>query len=92
MITFKPEVTDEQKEQFKRDLREAAKTFPSVIDGRLIGGGPSVAQPYAMSSTSFDVASVSYHTGKEELSAYYASEEYKQYETPPSCHCGALPV
>jgi hypothetical protein len=54
------------------------KTLPSVKDGRLIVGGPSLTKPIERSK-GFEFALISYHENIEALEQYEASKEHHQY-------------
>ncbi|KAH9218327.1 stress responsive A/B barrel domain protein [Leptodontidium sp. 2 PMI_412] len=70
----KPEITQEQKDTLVREIK-ALKTLPSVKDGRLIVGGPSLTDP-AEWSKGFEFACVSYHENLAALQQYQATKEY----------------
>lgn len=63
---------------------KALKTLPSVKDGRLIVGGPSLTDP-AEWSKGFEFACVSYHENLAALQQYQATKEYHWYEQINYC-------
>lgn len=74
MFKFKPEVTQEHKDTFVRELKKL-KNLPCVKDGRLLVGGPSVTDPIERSK-GFEYALVSFHENLAALEAYQASKEH----------------
>ncbi|KAI1387028.1 uncharacterized protein F4822DRAFT_431896 [Hypoxylon trugodes] len=71
---FRPEVTQEHKDTFVRELKKL-KNLPCVKDNRLIVGGPSITDPIERSK-GFEFALVSYHHDRAALDAYQASKEH----------------
>lgn len=74
MFKFKPEVTQEHKDTFVRELKKL-KNLPCVKDGRLLVGGPSVTDPIERSK-GFEYALVSFHENLAALEEYQASKEH----------------
>ena len=60
------------------------KNLPSVKDGRLIVGGPSLTDPVKWSK-GFEFALISYHENLAAMDQYQASKEHHRYEY--SSHC-----
>lgn len=74
MFKFKPEVTQEHKDIFVRELKKL-RNLPCVKDGRLLVGGPSVTDPIERSK-GFEYALVSFHENLAALEEYQASKEH----------------
>ncbi|KAF2135837.1 uncharacterized protein K452DRAFT_313689 [Aplosporella prunicola CBS 121167] len=74
LFKFKPEVTEEHKATFVRELKKL-KHLPCVKDNRLIVGGPSVTDPIERSK-GFEFSLVSYHNDRAALEEYQASKEH----------------
>ncbi|KAL3957174.1 hypothetical protein ACCO45_007752 [Purpureocillium lilacinum] len=74
LLKFKSDVTQEHKDTFLREVR-ALKNLPSVKDGRLLVGGPSLTDPIRWSK-GFELALVSYHENLAALREYQASKEH----------------
>ncbi|KAK3179895.1 hypothetical protein K4F52_008730 [Lecanicillium sp. MT-2017a] len=74
LFKFRPEVTDEQKATFVRELK-TLKSLPCVLKGRLAVGGPSITDPIERSK-GFHFALVSYHHDQAALEEYQASSEH----------------
>ena len=74
MFKFRPEVTQEHKDTFVRELKKL-KNLSCVKDQRLIVGGPSVTDPIERSK-GFQIALVSFHQDRAALDAYQASKEH----------------
>lgn len=74
VFKFKPEVTQEHKDTFVRELKKL-KNLPCVKDGRLLVGGPSVTDPIERSK-GFEYALVSFHENLAALEEYQASKEH----------------
>lgn len=74
MFKFKPEVTQEHKDTFVRELKKL-KNLPCVKDGRLLVGGPSVTDPIERSK-GFEYALVSFHENLAALEEYQESKEH----------------
>lgn len=74
MFKFKPEVTQEHKDTFVRELKKL-KNLPCVKDGRLLVGGHSVTDPIERSK-GFEYALVSFHENLAALEEYQASKEH----------------
>ncbi|BCS29977.1 Dabb family protein [Aspergillus puulaauensis] len=74
LFKFRPGISDEQKNAFIRELK-TLKNLPSVKNGRLIVGSPSVTDPIERSK-GFQIALVSYHEDLAALAEYQASEEH----------------
>ncbi|KAJ5919854.1 hypothetical protein N7454_009689 [Penicillium verhagenii] len=83
LFSFKPEVTQEHKDNFVRAVKNL-KTLPSVKEGRLLVGGSSITKPIELSK-GFEFALVSYHENYGALEEYEASEEHDQYEQIRCC-------
>ncbi|KAL6236178.1 hypothetical protein BDW75DRAFT_239527 [Aspergillus navahoensis] len=76
LFKFRAGVSVEQKTTFIRELK-ALKNLPSVKNGRLIVGCPSVTDPIERSKE-FQIALLSYHEDLVALAEYQASEEHHQ--------------
>ncbi|KAK0388996.1 hypothetical protein NLU13_2573 [Sarocladium strictum] len=74
LFKFRPEVTEEHRETFAKELRELRK-LPCVLNERLIVGGPSITDPIERSK-GCHFALVSFHPNKEALAEYQASDEH----------------
>ncbi|KAL3433324.1 hypothetical protein BDV09DRAFT_196932 [Aspergillus tetrazonus] len=74
LFKFRSGVTLEQKNTFIRELK-TLKNLPSVKNGRLIVGSPSVTDPIERSK-GFQIALVSYHENLAALAEYQASEDH----------------
>ncbi|KAL4767204.1 hypothetical protein BDW60DRAFT_226869 [Aspergillus nidulans var. acristatus] len=74
LFKFRSGVTLEQMTTFIRELK-TLKNLPSVKNGRLIVGSPSVTDPIERSK-GFQIALVSYHENLAALAEYQASEDH----------------
>jgi len=74
LFKFRSEVPSTQKSLFVSELK-SLKNLPCVLDGRLIVGGPSIADPIERSK-GFEFALLSYHRDREALAEYQASKEH----------------
>lgn len=74
LFKFRAGISDEQKNTFIKELK-TLKNLPSVKNGRLIVGSPSVTDPIERSK-GFQIALVSYHEGLTALAEYQSSEEH----------------
>lgn len=74
MFKFRPDVSEEHRATFVRELKEL-KELSCVKDNRLIVGGPSVTDPIERSK-GFQYALVSYHQNMNALEEYQASHEH----------------
>ncbi|KAL3294028.1 stress responsive A/B barrel domain protein [Colletotrichum asianum] len=74
LFKFRPEVTQEHKETFVRELKKL-KNLSCVKDNRLIVGGPSVTDPIERSK-GFEFTLLSYHENRAALDEYQASKEH----------------
>ncbi|TVY29185.1 hypothetical protein LHYA1_G002665, partial [Lachnellula hyalina] len=74
LFKFLPTVSATHKATFVHELKQL-KSLPSVLDGRLIVGGPSVTDPIEKSK-GFHYALLSYHKNREALTEYQASKEH----------------
>jgi hypothetical protein len=74
LFKFRSGVTLEQMTTFIRELK-TLKNQPSVKNGRLIVGSPSVTDPIERSK-GFQIALVSYHENLAALAEYQASEDH----------------
>ncbi|KAI1164619.1 stress responsive A/B barrel domain protein [Nemania serpens] len=74
LFKFRADVSHDQKEEIATELRKL-KDLPSVLNSRLVVGGPSVADPIERSQ-GFQYALVSYHKDKQALEEYHASDEH----------------
>ncbi|KAL4903816.1 hypothetical protein BDW74DRAFT_34219 [Aspergillus multicolor] len=72
LFKFRAGVSEEQKATFIQELK-GLKNLPSVKNGRLIVGSPSVTDPIERSK-GFQIALVSYHENLAALAEYQASE------------------
>ncbi|KAL5336562.1 hypothetical protein BJX70DRAFT_400506 [Aspergillus crustosus] len=79
LFKFRSEISEEQKKNFITELK-TLKNLPSVKDGRLIVGSPSVTDPIERSK-GFQIALVSYHESLAALAEYQASEEHHRVTT-----------
>jgi hypothetical protein len=84
IFKFCPSTTTIQKSSFLTAIKEL-KSLPSVLDNRLIVGGPSVTDPIGKSK-GFDYALLSFHRDREALGEYQASKEHEEYD--PSVYNG----
>ncbi|KAL6854813.1 hypothetical protein ACO1O0_005940 [Amphichorda felina] len=71
---FRPEVTQEHKDTFVKELKKL-KDLPCVKDSRLLVGGPSITDPIERSK-GFQYALLSFHEDKKALEEYQASKEH----------------
>jgi hypothetical protein len=76
LFKFLPSTTATQKSSFLTAIK-TLKSLPSVLDNRLIVGGPSVTDPIEKSK-GFEYALVSFHRDREALEEYQASREHEQ--------------
>ncbi|KAH8787105.1 stress responsive A/B barrel domain-containing protein [Hyaloscypha sp. PMI_1271] len=76
IFKFCPSTTTIQKSSFLTAIKEL-KSLPSVLDNRLIVGGPSVTDPIEKSK-GFDYALLSFHRDREALGEYQASKEHEE--------------
>ena len=74
MFKFRPEITQEHKDTFIRELKKLKK-LSSVKDQHLLVGGPSITDPIDRSK-GFEIALVSYHQDRKALDEYQASKEH----------------
>ncbi|KAM0113227.1 hypothetical protein ACP6JB_000983 [Aspergillus fumigatus] len=74
LFKFRPEVTQEHKDTFVRELKKL-KDLDCVKGHRLVVGGPSITDPIARSK-GFEIALLSFHENREALEAYQASKEH----------------
>lgn len=77
MFKFRPEVSEEHKATFVRELKRL-KDLPCVKDNRLIVGGQSLTDPIERSK-GFQYALLSYHQDLKALEEYQASKEHQWY-------------
>lgn len=77
MFRFRPEVTQEHKNTFQRELKKL-KSLSCVKDHRLLVGGPSVTDPISRSQ-GYHYCLVSYHHNLKALEEYQASNEHHEY-------------
>lgn len=80
MFKFRPEVTQEHKDTFVRELKRL-KNLDCVKGHRLVVGGPSVTDPIERSK-GFEIALLSFHESMDELQKYQASKEHHWYGHP----------
>lgn len=80
MFKFRPEVTQEHKDTFVRELKKL-KELDCVKGHRLVVGGPSVTDPIERSK-GFEIALLSFHENLGELEKYQASKEHNWYVRP----------
>lgn len=76
LFKFLTSTTTEQKSSFQTAIK-TLKSLPSVLDNRLIVGGPSVTDPIEKSK-GFEYALVSFHRDREALEEYQASKEHEE--------------
>ncbi|KAM3500887.1 hypothetical protein MY10362_006026 [Beauveria mimosiformis] len=74
LFKFRPEVSDDLKATFVQELKQL-RDLPSVLNKRLIVGGPSVTDPIERSK-GYHYALVSYHKDRAALNEYQASSEH----------------
>ncbi|OAA53671.1 Dimeric alpha-beta barrel [Cordyceps fumosorosea ARSEF 2679] len=74
LFKFRPEVPDDLKATFVRELKQL-RDLPSVLNRRLIVGGPSISDPIERSK-GYHYALVSYHKDPSALAEYQASSEH----------------
>ncbi|KAI1203415.1 hypothetical protein F5X97DRAFT_342009 [Nemania serpens] len=74
LLRFKPEVTQEHKDAFIREVK-TLKNLPGVKDGRFIVGGPSLSDPIKW-SMGFEFALISHHENLAALREYQAHKEH----------------
>jgi hypothetical protein len=79
LFKFCPSATTIQKSSFLTAIKEL-KSLPSILDNRLIVGGPSATDPIEKSK-GFDYALLSFHRDREALEEYQASKEHKEYDS-----------
>jgi hypothetical protein len=77
MFKFRPEVTQEHKDTFVRELKRLKK-LDCVKGHRLVVGGPSVTDPTERSKR-FEIALLSFHESMDEPQKYQASKEHHWY-------------
>ncbi|KAI9926643.1 hypothetical protein MW887_003736 [Aspergillus wentii] len=77
LFKFRSDVTQEHKQKFVSELK-TLKSLPSVKNGRLIVGGPSVTDPIERSK-GFEISLLSYHENQDALAEYQASDEHHRY-------------
>ncbi|KIW09771.1 hypothetical protein PV08_11871 [Exophiala spinifera] len=76
MFRFRPEITQEHKDTFQRELKKL-KNLSCVKDHRLLVGGPSVTDPISRSQ-GYHYCLVSYHHNLKALEEYQASKEHHE--------------
>ncbi|OAA71836.1 Dimeric alpha-beta barrel [Akanthomyces lecanii RCEF 1005] len=74
LFKFRPEVTDDLKATFVRELKQL-RDLPCILNKRLVVGGPSVTDPIERSK-GYHFALVSYHRDRAALDEYQASSEH----------------
>ncbi|KAL2213052.1 stress responsive A/B barrel domain-containing protein [Sarocladium strictum] len=74
LFKFKPDVSIAHRETFAQELRTLRK-LPSVLNERLIVGGPSITDPIERSK-GCHFALLSFHENQEALAEYQASDEH----------------
>lgn len=74
LFKFRPEVGDDLRTTFVQELKQL-KSLPSVLNQRLVVGGPSVTDPIERSK-GYHYALVSYHKNRAALDEYQASSEH----------------
>ncbi len=74
LFKFRPEVADDLRTTFVRELKQL-RDLPSVLNKRLVVGGPSVTDPIERSK-GYHYALVSYHKDRAALDQYQASSEH----------------
>ena len=77
MFKFRPEVIQEHKDTFVRELKKL-KELDCVKGHRLVVGGPSVTDPIERSK-GFEIALLSFHENLQALETYQASKEHHWY-------------
>jgi hypothetical protein len=77
LFKFKPDVSIAHRETFAQELRTLRK-LPSVLNERLIVGGPSITDPIERSK-GCHFALLSFHENQEALAEYQASDEHHRY-------------
>jgi hypothetical protein len=89
MFRFRPEITQEHKDNFQRELKKL-KNLSCVKDNNLLVGGPSVTEPRSRSQ-GYHYCLVSYHQNLKALEEYQASQEHHEY-VPFSIHTASIPI
>ncbi|KEF57294.1 uncharacterized protein A1O9_05211 [Exophiala aquamarina CBS 119918] len=79
MFKFGPEITQEHKDHFQRELKKL-KNLPCVKDNRLLDGGTSVTDPISRSQ-GYHYCIVSYHQNLKALEEYQSSNSHHEYVT-----------
>ncbi|KAJ5092422.1 stress responsive a b barrel domain protein [Penicillium alfredii] len=74
LLKFRPEVTQEHKTAFVKELK-TLKNLACVKNNRLLFGGPSVTNPIERSK-GFEFALVSYHETRAALDEYQYCKEH----------------
>ncbi|RAL08462.1 Dabb family protein [Aspergillus homomorphus CBS 101889] len=74
LFKFRSNVSEEHKKTFVTELKKL-KSLPSVKNGRLIVGGPSVTDPIDRSK-GFQIGLLSYHENLSALAEYQTSQEH----------------
>ncbi|KAL4894016.1 stress responsive A/B barrel domain protein [Aspergillus ambiguus] len=74
MFKFRPEITQEHKDTFVRELKKL-KELDCVKGHRLVVGSPSLTDPIERSK-GFEIALLSLHENLTELKKYQASKEH----------------
>lgn len=77
MFKFRPDVSEEHKSTFVRELKKL-KSLSCIKDSRLIVGGQSITDPIERSK-GFQYALLSYHHDRKALEEYQASKEHQWY-------------
>lgn len=80
MFKFRPEVSQEHKDTFVRELKKL-KNLDCVKGQRLVVGGASLTDPIERSK-GFEFALLSLHENLGELEKYQASKEHHWFESP----------
>ncbi|KAJ5232406.1 hypothetical protein N7468_005362 [Penicillium chermesinum] len=75
MFKFRPEITQEHKDAFVRELRKL-KGLDCVKGHRLVVGGPPLTDPIERSK-GFEIALLSFHENLQALEAYQASKAHR---------------
>lgn len=81
LFKFRSDVSPAHKSLFVSELK-TLKALPSVLNSRLLVGGPSITDPIERSK-GFGFALVSYHRNREALAEYHASKEHRYIQLNP---------
>ncbi|KZZ91809.1 stress responsive A/B Barrel domain-containing protein [Moelleriella libera RCEF 2490] len=74
LFKFRADVSKEHRQTFVTELKKL-RSLPSVLNQRLVVGGPSITDP-AERSKGYQLALVSHHRDRSALAEYQASQEH----------------